>query len=148
MESIIIIVHVIAAIGITGLVLIQHGKGADMGASFGSGGSQTMFGSVGSGNVLTKSTTILAVIFFVTSLGLAMVARQAADQNLQSGGLIDNIEQVNADISADANAAAQAALAEILESGDIPVVDTPVISDDLPQLNDVPVVDSVDSLDD
>ncbi|MEY4641731.1 MAG: hypothetical protein RLZZ227_1725 [Pseudomonadota bacterium] len=50
MESLIIFVHVIAAIGITGLVLIQHGKGADMGASFGSGASQTMFGSVGSGN--------------------------------------------------------------------------------------------------
>jgi len=69
MESIIIFVHVIAAIAITGLVLIQQGKGADMGASFGSGSSQTIFGSSGSGNVLSKSTSIIAVVFFITSLG-------------------------------------------------------------------------------
>jgi len=64
MESVIIFVHVIAAIAITGLVLIQQGKGADMGASFGSGASQTIFGSSGSGNVLSKSTSIMAVVFF------------------------------------------------------------------------------------
>lgn len=90
MESAIIFVHVIAALGITGLVLLQHGKGADMGASFGSGASQTMFGSVGSGNALTKSTSWLAMIFFATSLVLALFAKQQAGQSIQDDGLIEN----------------------------------------------------------
>jgi preprotein translocase subunit SecG len=90
MESLIIVVHVIAAIGITGLVLIQHGKGADMGASFGSGASQTIFGSVGSGNALTKSTAWLATAFFATSLVLALFAKQQAAQTIDADGLIEN----------------------------------------------------------
>lgn len=90
MESVIIIVHVLAAIGITGLVLIQHGKGADMGASFGSGASQTIFGSVGSGNALTKSTSWLATVFFATSLVLALFAKQQAGQSIADDGLIQN----------------------------------------------------------
>lgn len=90
MESLIIFVHVIAAIGITGLVLIQHGKGADMGASFGSGASQTIFGSVGSSNALTKSTSWLATVFFATSLVLALFARQQAGQAIEADGLIEN----------------------------------------------------------
>lgn len=90
MESLVILVHVLAAIGITGLVLIQHGKGADMGASFGSGASQTIFGSVGSGNALTKSTSWLATIFFATSLVLALFAKQQAGQSIQDDGLIQN----------------------------------------------------------
>ena len=94
MESIIIFVHVIAAIAITGLVLIQQGKGADMGASFGSGSSQTIFGSSGSGNVLSKSTSIIAVVFFITSLGLAVVARQQADLSIEESGLIQNLDEI------------------------------------------------------
>lgn len=90
MESLIIVVHVLAAIGITGLVLIQHGKGADMGASFGSGASQTIFGSVGSGNALTKSTSWLATVFFATSLVLALFAKQQAGQSIADDGLIQN----------------------------------------------------------
>jgi preprotein translocase subunit SecG len=90
MESLVIFVHVIAAIGITGLVLIQHGKGADMGASFGSGASQTIFGSVGSANALTKSTSWLATIFFVTSLVLALFAKQQSGQSIADEGLIQN----------------------------------------------------------
>jgi preprotein translocase subunit SecG len=99
MEFAIIIVHVVAALGITGLVLIQHGKGADMGASFGSGASQTIFGSAGSGNALTKSTSWLAIVFFVTSLGLAILARQQADQSIQNNNLIENTDQLDAIIS-------------------------------------------------
>ena len=74
MESAIIIVHVVMAIAIIGLVLIQQGKGADAGASFGGGASQTVFGASGSGNFLTKTTSILAVVFFVTSFALAVIA--------------------------------------------------------------------------
>ena len=75
MEQLILIVHVLAAIGIVGLIMIQQGKGADMGASFGSGASQTLFGSSGSGNALTKGTAILAAVFFATSFGLAVIAK-------------------------------------------------------------------------
>ncbi len=76
MEQIILIVHVLAALAIIGLILVQQGKGADMGASFGAGASQTLFGSDGSGNVLTRATAVLATLFFVTSLSLAYVAKQ------------------------------------------------------------------------
>jgi len=95
MESIIIFVHVIAAIAITGLVLIQHGKGADMGASFGSGASQTIFGSSGSGNVLSKSTSFMALVFFVTSLFLAIMAREQADLSIDDSGLIENLNEIS-----------------------------------------------------
>lgn len=100
-EQIIIVIHVLAAIAITGLVLIQRGKGADIGASFGGGASQTMFGSLGSGNVLTRSTTILTVVFFATSLGLAVVASERADRTVQDSSLISgDIEQINSELRA------------------------------------------------
>ena len=76
METIVVVVHVIAAILIVGLVLLQQGKGADAGAAFGSGSSQTVFGASGSGNFLTRSTSIAATVFFVTSLTLAIFAKQ------------------------------------------------------------------------
>lgn len=78
MEQLVLIFHVLAAISIVGLILLQQGKGADMGASFGSGASQTLFGSAGSGNALTRTTAILAALFFCTSLGLAYVAQHKA----------------------------------------------------------------------
>ncbi|MDX1491966.1 MAG: preprotein translocase subunit SecG [Pseudohongiellaceae bacterium] len=76
METIVVVVHVIAAIAIVALVLLQQGKGADAGAAFGSGSSQTVFGASGSGNFLTRSTSIAATVFFVTSLTLAIFAKQ------------------------------------------------------------------------
>jgi preprotein translocase subunit SecG len=80
METLVIVFHVLAAIAIIALILIQQGKGADMGASFGSGASQTLFGSRGSGNALTRSTAILATVFFVTSLALSILARHGAER--------------------------------------------------------------------
>jgi len=74
MEQIILIIHVIVAVGLIGLILIQQGKGAEVGASFGSGASQTIFGSQGSGNFLTRATAILVTIFFITSLALGFLA--------------------------------------------------------------------------
>jgi preprotein translocase subunit SecG len=76
LETLILIVHVLASLAIIGLVLIQHGKGADMGSGFGGGSSGTVFGSGGAGNFLTKATTGLAVAFFVTSFTLAYFAKQ------------------------------------------------------------------------
>ena len=72
--SFILLVHVVSAIGIIGLVLVQHGKGADMGAAFGSGASGSLFGSAGSANFLSRTTAVLAAVFFVTSLSLAFIA--------------------------------------------------------------------------
>ena len=75
METIIVVVHVTVAIGIVGLVLLQQGKGADAGASFGGGASQTVFGASGTGNFLVRATTVGATIFFITSLALAVFAK-------------------------------------------------------------------------
>ena len=72
--SLALMVHIAAAIGVIGLVLVQHGKGADMGAAFGSGASGSLFGANGSANFLSRATAVLATIFFVTSLSLAYLA--------------------------------------------------------------------------
>jgi len=70
LESGLLVIHVIVAIAICALVLLQHGKGADMGAAFGSGSSGSLFGASGSANFLSRSTAVLATVFFVSSLGL------------------------------------------------------------------------------
>lgn len=70
MQPLIFIVHILTAIALVALILLQHGKGADMGAAFGSGASQTVFGSRGSTSFLLKITAGLAALFFLTSLGL------------------------------------------------------------------------------
>ncbi|MEP5763414.1 MAG: preprotein translocase subunit SecG [Halieaceae bacterium] len=75
MEQLILVAHLLIAFAIIGLILLQQGKGADMGASFGAGASQTLLGSDGSGNILTRATAILATAFFLTSFGLAIVAK-------------------------------------------------------------------------
>jgi preprotein translocase subunit SecG len=79
LESILVIVHLFLAIGLVGLILIQHGKGADMGAAFGAGASSTVFGSRGAANFLSRTTAILAALFFLTSLVLAYFAMQGTE---------------------------------------------------------------------
>ena len=79
METILLIVHVLIGASVIGLVLIQQGKGADAGASFGGGASQTVFGSAGAGSFLVKLTAGLAALFFATSLTLAVIAKQKAE---------------------------------------------------------------------
>ena len=76
MQQIILMVHVLVSLALIGLVLIQHGKGADMGAALGAGASQTVFGSQGSTSFLMKITAILAAVFFATSLTLGYMATQ------------------------------------------------------------------------
>jgi preprotein translocase subunit SecG len=85
LQTVVIVVHLLVAIGVVVLVLLQQGKGADAGASFGSGASATVFGSQGSSTFLSRFTAILAGVFFVTSLGLAFFATQQADQMSQAG---------------------------------------------------------------
>ena len=86
----ILVVHVVTALAIIGLVLLQHGKGADMGAAFGSGSSGSLFGATGSANFLSRTTAVLAAIFFATSLGLAYVATHRPKA---SGGVMDAVKE-------------------------------------------------------
>src|SRR5258705_3661989 len=89
LTNVLIILHVLVALAIIGLVLLQHGKGADMGSGFGGGASGSLFGATGSANFLSRATAVLAAIFFALSLALAYVAtRRPAEQG---GGVIDAI---------------------------------------------------------
>jgi len=121
METIVVVVHVIAAISIVALVLLQQGKGADAGAAFGSGSSQTVFGAGGTGNFLTRSTSIAATVFFVTSLTLAIYAKQ----NTSGLGL-------------DASIVDPSLLSEMA----VPATDVPQLQDEAPSVDasDLPVV--------
>jgi preprotein translocase subunit SecG len=87
----VVTIHVIAALGIVGLVLLQHGKGADMGAAFGSGASGSLFGASGSANFLSRFTAVLAVIFFVTSLSLTYIATHRT-AGATTGGVMDTVK--------------------------------------------------------
>jgi preprotein translocase subunit SecG len=86
----ILVVHIVTALGIIGLVLLQHGKGADMGAAFGSGSSGSLFGATGSANFLSRTTAALAAIFFLTSLGLAYLATHRPKTG---GGVMDVVKE-------------------------------------------------------
>ena len=86
--TIVLVIHVLAAAGIIGLVLLQHGKGADVGAAFGSGASGSLFGATGSANFLSRTTAVLAVVFFITSLGLAHLA---ARKPVEPGTVMDAV---------------------------------------------------------
>jgi preprotein translocase subunit SecG len=97
METVVLAVHVVLAAGIIVLVMLQQGKGAEAGAAFGAGASQTVFGSQGSGNVLGRFTAILAAGLFITSFVLAFYAKQQASSVSDAG--IPSIEEVQ---SADA----------------------------------------------
>ncbi len=94
MESLVLIAHVLLAIALVALVLLQQGKGAEAGAAFGSGASQTMFGSQGSTNFLSKVTALAATGIFVTSFTLAVYAKQkaeaVADQGVPDAALIES----------------------------------------------------------
>jgi len=87
---VILVVHVVAALGIIGLVLLQHGKGADMGAAFGGGSSGSLFGATGSANFLSRTTAVFAAVFFATSLGLAYAATHRPKA---SGGVMDTVKE-------------------------------------------------------
>jgi len=90
MHTVLVVVQVLVAVALIGLVLIQHGKGADAGAAFGSGASGTVFGARGAANFLTRTTAWLAAAFFASSLGLAYLVN---DRTGRTGGSVtDNIE--------------------------------------------------------
>lgn len=85
LETVIVVLHLLGALGLVVLVLLQQGKGAEAGASFGAGASNTVFGSQGSATFLSKFTAILAASFFLTALGLGYFAKEKAHQLTQAG---------------------------------------------------------------
>jgi preprotein translocase subunit SecG len=98
METLVWVIHIIAALGTIGLVLMQHGKGADMGAAFGSGASGSLFGSSGSANFLSRATAIFATLFFLTSLTLTYFSSHKTKPVgvMESHGLVQPAAPANA----------------------------------------------------
>lgn len=119
MEQLILVAHLLVALAIIGLIMLQQGKGADMGASFGAGASQTLFGSSGSGNVLTKATAYLVAVFFATSFGLAVIANNASNSQSEFEFEVPEsaVEELPAEATLDAPADS----------------DLPVLNEDLPE---------------
>ena len=87
--NVVIVLHVLVAIAIIGLVLLQHGKGADMGSGFGGGASSSLFGATGSANFLSRASAVVATLFFLTSLGLAYIA---TNKPKSGGGVLDAVK--------------------------------------------------------
>jgi preprotein translocase subunit SecG len=85
METIVTVLHLLVALAIIGLILMQQGKGAEAGASFGGGASQTVFGSQGGSNFFAKATAICAFVFFATSFALAVIAKENTSINVVDG---------------------------------------------------------------
>lgn len=88
-SNLLVAVQMLSAIAMIGLVLVQHGKGADMGASFGSGASGSLFGATGSANFLSRFTAACATVFFISTLGLALLSNSAASRPADGGSVLD-----------------------------------------------------------
>jgi preprotein translocase subunit SecG len=101
LETILLVVHLLIAAGICGFVLLQHGKGADMGAAFGSGASGSLFGASGSANFLSRTTAILAAVFFASSLGLTWFgSRHGATSGVMHQGVMEKTAPKSSDVPA------------------------------------------------
>ena len=101
LETILLVVHLLIAAAICGFVLLQHGKGADMGAAFGSGASGSLFGAAGSANFLSRTTAILAAVFFLSSLGLTWFgSRHGASSGVMQQGIMEKTAPKTSDIPA------------------------------------------------
>ena len=106
--TIILTVQMVAAVGMIGLILVQHGKGADMGAAFGSGGSGSLFGASGSANFLSRTTAVLATVFFICTLALAYFGNlrpNGASSVLQGAAVVAPAPAVSAPAAAASGAA-------------------------------------------
>jgi preprotein translocase subunit SecG len=129
MEIVILVVHALLALGIIGLILLQQGKGADAGASFGGGASQTVFGSSGSGNFMSRSTAMLATAFFVTSFALAVIAKDKAQGTTDAGVPAELVESSDAEIvESELPFIAEEAVNDAAAT-DAPVIDAPVVEE-------------------
>ena len=108
-ESFLLVVHLIVAAVVCGLVLLQHGKGADMGAAFGSGSSGSLFGAAGSANFLSRTTAVLAAVFFLSSLGLTYLGSlHTPAKDVMEQGVMGNVPKSEAPAPGQPPAPAQA----------------------------------------
>lgn len=106
MYSVLLVIYLVAALGVIGLVLVQQGKGADMGASFGAGSSNTVFGAGGSGNFLTRMTAVFATVFFVVSLVLGNLSTKKEESSWvdpSQGQVIEQASDVVGDVPVSEN---------------------------------------------
>ncbi|XQW86948.1 preprotein translocase subunit SecG [Thalassotalea piscium] len=133
MYQVLIVVYLIVAICLIGLVLIQQGKGADMGASFGAGSSATIFGSSGSGNFLTKTTTWLAVAFFIISLVLGNLTANRVKATDEWNDLANPVAEQNADDIPSVSAEPQ-----VSENSDVPAASIKETTEQQKKDNDIP----------
>jgi preprotein translocase subunit SecG len=134
LEQVLIVCYLVVALLLIGFVLIQQGKGADMGASFGAGGSNTVFGSSGSGNFMTKITAVLATCFFVISLLLGTIA---ANKNEK----VDEFDNLEVPIVLEATSSEIPTLgSELPAASDVPASDmqVPVVTEEENKEEDVP----------
>jgi len=137
MLQIILVVHLLVALSIIGLIMLQQGKGADMGASFGAGASQTLFGSSGSANVLTRTTAWLVLVFFATSFSLAVIANNASRPADDLGIEIPASElQSSEDAAGSEVPAVEQGAPEVSgAAGDVPAGDVPEVpAGDVPEV--------------
>ena len=127
LNSLLIVVQVICAVALIVLILLQHGKGADMGAAFGSGASGSLFGASGSANFLSRSTAVLATIFFIATIGLAYSATAARSASARSdhGGIMSTMGKDAAPGAPAAPASPTAPAAPAGGPGEIPGTATP-----------------------
>ncbi len=141
MYQVIIIGHVLVGLAVIGLVLIQHGKGADAGAAFGSGSSGTVFGAQGSASFLSRTTGVLAAVFFSTSLGLAVLSGKAGnDVDLMDAPIVDQLAAEVPTIAEDDNTA------PVVITDDVPTIAPVVITDDVPTIAPVVITDDVPTI--
>jgi preprotein translocase subunit SecG len=122
LESLLLVVHLLTAAAVCGFVLLQHGKGADMGAAFGSGSSGSLFGAAGSANFLSRTTAVLAAVFFATSLGLTWLA--ASHTSSKAGvdqGVMSKVPPKQGDVPAVPSGATPATPAAPADAGKAPV---------------------------
>ncbi len=124
LQTVLLILHLLVAVAICGFVLLQHGKGADMGAAFGSGSSGSLFGAAGSANFLSRTTAILAAVFFASSLGLTWFAStHSAPSGVMQQGVMEKLAPKTSDIPAAPGALPAPAPAANVPSG--PATDVP-----------------------
>ena len=119
-SNLLFILQILSAVAMIGLVLIQHGKGADMGASFGSGASGSLFGATGSANFLSRSTAICATVFFATTLGMSVISTGRGSVHAAEVNRLDQLSAPAAVASAPANAASGAASSVIVVPASAP----------------------------
>jgi len=121
LKTLIIVVQLLSAFGVIGLVLLQHGKGADMGAAFGSGASGSLFGATGSANFLSRTTAVLAAVFFISTLTLTYLGsyKPAASAGVLGGAAV-SAPAANVTTGASVPAAGSAPVASSAPGSDVP----------------------------